>query len=638
MLLQFRKLTRGAIATIILGLVGLAMVIFLVPNMDLGQLGAPSSLAEVGGRKVTQADLARELEAERLQQRADGRNVSLADLIEDGAHRAKLEELISRNVMYAYVEKLGVSASDTQVAETIRNLPATINPATGAFDETLYAQLLDRLSYSAPQFEERIRRDLGNEMVGNAMVSGIRAPSSFGAMVFAFVSETRIISIADAGPAAVGALPAPSDAQLQTLWEETQNRWRVPERRALTLVYARPQDFVSRVNVPEERLRQEFETRRERLATPERRSYVRISAQNQAQANDAAARLSRGENPDAVAAALGVQVMRGADQARTQVPDQRVAEAVFTQARGAVRVVQGQLTNWVVVRVEGVEPASEPRFEDHREELRAAIAAEEAGGLLNTAMGAFDDARGAGASVPEAARQAGLPFVSVPPVDARGADEAGAPVPALQGRAELLEIAFETPEGDASNFTPVEDADVVIGVDRIVPATVRPLAQVRDQLVADWTARERAARMRELGAQVVSAVQGGQSFDAAARARGFTVRVSSRPINREAAAQVLGPEFTAQVFGAAQGGVVTETRNDGGLVAVAQIEQINRVDPATQPQVVETMRARVEQGLAASIAQAAQAQMLADTRPRRNDAMLERLYPSAEADEDAQGQ
>ena len=53
----------------------------------------------------------------------------------------------------------------------------------------------------------------GNEMVGNAMVSGIRAPSSFGAMAFAFVSETRVVSIADAGPAAVGAVPAQQEMQ-----------------------------------------------------------------------------------------------------------------------------------------------------------------------------------------------------------------------------------------------------------------------------------------------------------------------------------------------------------------------------------------------------------------------------------------
>ena len=305
-----------------------------------------------------------------------------------------------------------------------------------------------------------------------------------------------------------------------------------------------------------------------------------------------------------------------------------------------MQAVPSQLApgTWVVVRVEAIEPASEPRLEDHREELRRLIANDEAGALLNTAIGAFEDARGAGASVAEAARQAGLPFITVPPVDAQGRDAAGQPVEAIQGHAELLEIAFETPEGDASDFQPVEDADVMVGVDRIVPASVRPMAQVRDQLVDAWTARERAARMRELGAQVVAAVQGGQSLEDAARARGFTVRVNSRPIDRETATQVLGPEFTSQVFGAAQGGVVTQTRDDGGLVAVVEVEQINRVDPATQPQVVEAMRSRAEQGLAQSLAQAAQAQMLADTRVRRNDAMLERLYPSSEADEDAQGQ
>ncbi len=632
MLLQFRKLTRGAIATIILGLVGLAMVVFLVPNMDIGQFGGRGGhLAEVAGRKIAPLELSRELDARLREARSRGATVTERDAIEAGEHTRLLEDIITRHAAYAHAEKLGVSASDTQVAEAIRQLPALINPVTGAFDQSAYARLLQQVRYSQPEFEERIRNDISRQIVRSAMLNGVRPPSSFGALVFTFQTETRTISIADAGPAAVGAIGPATDAQLQTLWQETQDAWRVPEYRTVTLVYARPQDFVARVNVPEERLRQEFEARRAAMTTPERRSYVRISAPNQAQANDAAARLGRGESPDAIATALGVQATRGVDEPRNAVPDRRVADAVFSQPRGAVRVVQGM--TWAAVRVDAITPASEPRFEDQREELRLAIANEEAGTLLNTAIGAFDDARGAGASVADAARQAGLPFVTLPAVDEEGRDAARQPVAAFAGQQGLLEIAFETPEGEASDFTPAGEADVVIAVDRITPSTVRPMAQVRSELAQGWVVRERARRMRELGAEFVAAVDGGQSFAEAARAKRFNVRVNAQAIDRQTAERVLGPELAAQAFGASQGDVVTVTRPDGGVVAAVQVNQINRVDPATAPQAVEEIRARLEQDLTLSLNEAAEAQIVARARPRRNEPAIERAYPDADAEQ-----
>lgn len=637
MLLQFRKMTRGAAATIILGLVGLAMVVFLVPNMDMGQLGGSAQLAEVSGRKITPAQLSRELDLTLRAQRNNGEMVTQQEAVDAGLHRRLLDAMIGRNALSAYAEKLGVSASDTQVANYIRDIPNVMNPVTGSFDQTAYAQFLDTMRYSQSEFERDVRNDLSTQLAMSAMVNGVRAPSSFGALLYAYQAETRVVSMAAAPVSAVGAVAPPTEEQLQAFWQENQEQLRVPEFRALTLVFARPADFVGRVSVPEARLREEFEARRASLTTPERRSYVRISAQTQAQANDAAARLSRGESPDAVATALGLQMTRGADQPRNEVPDRRVAEAVFTQARGAVHAVQGQLTPWVAVRVDAITPGSEPSFEAQREELRLAIATEEAGGLLNTAIGAFDDARGAGASVTEAARQAGLSTSTIAEVEEGGRDRSGAPVAALEGHEDLLSIAFDTPEGEASDFIPAGDADVVVAVDRVVPASVRPLAEVREQLSQVWVAQERARRLRELGAEVIEAVRGGQSFAAAARAKGFTMGERSQTLNRQAASQIPSRGLPTQIFAAAEGAVVADMHVTGAAVLVAHVGQIDRADPASAPQVVEAARAQLEQSVTESLGVAARDEIVARARPRRNEPLLERTYPSSSAD-DAQGQ
>lgn len=636
MLLQFRHMTRGAVATIILALVGLAMVAFLVPQGGL-QIFPSQDLATVGDRSIRAPQLTRELELTLRGERAEGNNITQQEAIEAGVHLRLLEGMISRFALYNYADKIGVSVSDATVAERIREIPAVINPVTGSFDESAYDAFLQQLRYTRQEFEQDIRGDLTIDMMMEPLAAGVRAPSSYGALAFTYQTETRVVSIAEAPASAVGAIPPPNEAQLQAFWEENQERLRVPEFRAVTLVVADPAAFAQRVDVPEARLREEFDARRATLTRPEQRTYFRLSAQNEAQANDAVARLGRGEDPQAVASALGLQLSRGENQARSDVPDPRVAEAVFAmQPNAPARAVRGQLTPWVVVRVSGVTPAVEPSFEAMRDELRRVIALDEAADMLNEAVSGFEDARAGGATVADAARQHGLTVVTIPAVEEGGRDPSGEPVAALAEQEELLSTAFQTPEGEASDFIPAGDADVVVSVDRITPSTVRPLDEVREELTQVWLGRERTRRLREMSEEFMEAVRGGQGFAEAARAHSFSVVVPSRPIDRASAGQIPARALAAQIFGAAQGDVVSDLRVDGQAMLVAQVEEINRIDPAEQPQAVEAMRQQLGQTLTQSFGAAVQNEIVARTRVRRNENLLNQVFPRTGDSEEEQ--
>jgi peptidyl-prolyl cis-trans isomerase D len=608
------------------------MVAFLIPGGGL-QFNLSQNLAEVGGRSITPPQLSRELELTMRAQRAQGASVSQQEAIDAGFHRRLLEGMIGRTALYAYAEKLGVSASDALVAERIRQIPAVLNPVSGAFDTTAYDAFLQGMRYSRAEFERDLRDELAMQMLMDSMVAGLRPPSSYGALAFAYDAETRVVSIAEAPASAVGVIAPPTEAQLQAFWEENQEQLRVPEFRSLTLVYARPQDFMSRVEVPEERLREEFEARRAALTQPERRTYTRISTQTEAQANEAAARLARGERPEAIAAALGVQATRGENQSRNEVPDSAVAAAVFSMSAGATpRVVRGQLGPWAVVRIESIAPATEPNYAVVRDELRQAIAADEAADLLSAAIGAFEDARAGGASLAEAARRNGLTVATIPAVEAGGRAQDGSPISALEGHEEVLTTAFQTAEGEASDFMPVGEADVIVGVDSIIPSTVRPLAEVRDQLTQAWVARERGRRLNELGETIVAGVRSGQSLAAVARANRANVVVSSRPLARRDAAQIPARGLATQMFAAREGEAVSDMRADGGAVLVAVVEQINRVDPATAPQAVEASRVQVQEALDDSFGDALQSEIVDRMRPNRNERLLNQRFPASNAE------
>lgn len=644
MLLQMRNFSRSWIAIGLLVILGGMFVFFLGDGTNILsalQVRDTNTLARVAGRAITPAQLTRELDLTLRAQRNEGRNLSQADAIEAGVHLRLLEALIGRAALGAYAEKVGISASDEQIAARIREIPAARNQVTDAFDEAAYQAFLRQLGYDHGEFVEDLRGEMNTQMVMEALASGVRTPSSFGALALAYESETRTVSIAEAPASVVGAIPVPNDAQIQTFYEESQEQLRVPEYRALTLVFARVSDFIPRVEVPEQRLREEFEARRAALTQPERRSYIRLSAPDQAQANSAAQRLGRGESPEAVAAALGLRLTRGENHTRAEVLDARVAEAVFSMpARSPPRVLQGQLASaqWVVVRVESVTAASAPNFAEQSAAIRQAIAADEAGEMLNAAVSAFEDMRASGTAAAEAANRNGLVVTQIAAIDAQGRGPDGAPAPQFAEQTDLLATVFETGEGEATDFTPLGDADVLVAVDRIIPSKVRPLAEVRALLAQQWSVRERARRLRELGAELAEAVRGGQNFAAAARARRFNVAVSSRPLNRPTAAQALPRGLAGQLFAAREGAVVTEVRADGGAIWAAVTERITRVDPTEAPQQVEANRGQLQESLTASFGEAVQAEIIASAKPQRNEALVAQIYPRANAEGETEPQ
>ncbi len=637
MLLEWRKVTRGVFGTVILAGIGVAMVLFLIPR--IGGTSFSQSVARVGNTEITPAELSQKLDAALEQARANGQNISRDDAIAQNAHRQVLEGLINRTALYEYANRLGLDVGDAQIATLIRQMEGLRNPITGRFDPAILDQGLAQRHITREQFLDDIRIEATDAMVMELLVAGVRPPSSYGAVVLAYQRETRTVTIADAPVSVVGAVPAPTDAQLTTYYQANREAWRVPEYRALTLVYARNTDFTARVNIPDAQVDEELQARRATLAQPEKRSSLRITAANEQQANTIAGRLAHGENADAVARSLGLRAIHGANEARTAVSDANVAAAVFAMApNSAPRVVRGTLAPFVVVQVTSVTPAVNPdaaAINTLRTQIRQQMALDQASDLKDAATNAFDEARGGGASIADAARRVGLQVVAVPAVDAQGRDRAGQPIAMFAGdNNELLRTANQTNEGEASDFIPAgEGADVVIAVDHITPASIQPFDQVRQQVAQRWTAQEVARRAQDFVNRVTREIQGGRPFDAVAAEFRMHIAMNAQALNREQASHLPSRRLAAQIFAAAQGAVVNDVLIDPtgrGGVLIGIVERINRFDPSQAGPELQQARAMISREVARDLTQAVQAQVTADAHPERHEDVIRRNFRSSQ--------
>lgn len=635
MLAQMRNLTRNWFARIFLIFIALAMAVTLFQGdfvSGLQGMFSPSGPAEVAGRNVSDREVQREFNALLRRAQAQGQNIPRPQAIEAGLPARALEMIIQRRARQVYAERLGVHASNAQAAELIRSLPQVTNEMTGAFDPQAYESFLADIGYSPAEFEQEMRQSIAADQVVRAIVAGVRAPSSYGALLLAYRSERRTVSVAEIPASALGQIPAPTPAQLQTFYEDNRARFAVPEFRTATVVVARAADFAARAEVSEEAIREEFERRRAGLSTPERRTFVQIAAPDEAKARQAADRLSRGEDPQAIASSLGLQAVRQEDRAQADVADTSVRQAVFGLTAGApARAVRAQLSPWAAVRLESVTAGATPNLATVREELRNELALHQGGEAMNTALDAFESARDGGTPLADAARSAGLQVLTIEPITAEGRTRSGGPAEALLDMPDLIGTIFETPDGEATDFMPEgQGVDALVQVDQIIAATTRPFEEVRAVLVQQWSGRERARLLEEAAAQVATAVRGGTSFQDATRAANARIMARSQTLDRETGERMEDRQFFSLVFGGPAGQVSSAVRGDAGAVLLVHVERVERADASQNAETIERFRQQLSGSLQEGLAAASLAAAVEAANVRRNERRLQQLFPTDE--------
>lgn len=636
MLSELRKVTRGWVAMAIIGLLALAFAIWGIN--DVFKPIQSNEIAKGRGIEITQAEFnqAFDNELERIRAQAK-RPVTKQEAVEANVHMRLIDRLVSERAFDRIAHSMSIGVSDAMLLKQLHATQAFHSPVTGAFDNTTYQGLLARNGFSRGAYEADLRAQMARAQLGQALIAGLRPPTSFGRIEVAFQTERRTISIAAVTPDRIPAPPAPTDAEIETFFKAQSNAFALPEYRAFTVIRAEPADFAARVEVPEAKITELFEFRKAQLVTPEKRSFVMLSgATDRATAEAAGKRLSSGEDPAAIARALNLQSVSFDKKARTEAPDARIGEAVFASAVGQTTApVQG--VTWSVARVTEIVPGAAPNLEDLRPALHAEIAQEEAQTLMNDAVEKFDDIRASGADLEQAAAQAGLAVTKIPLIDTRGLDVTGRPENAVLDQGDLVRAAFTAGEGDPTDWTSTDaGGSYMVRIDSVRQAGPPPLAQIRDRVVYGWRMQKIGEGMRKVVEDIRAAVAGGASFADAARAQRVPVLTTSQSLDRRMAAQGgPSPQLMAAVFGSNEGSVVSAAGGPGGAVLyVAIVESIERPDPARDPQILEGVRQSLAPVLVDDVIATVQNMAKQEARVTLNQPLIDRLVGKTSPDDE----
>jgi peptidyl-prolyl cis-trans isomerase D len=624
MLSATRKFAKSWVAAVLIGLLVVSFAIFGVNDAFQGNY--TNDVISAGSRHISGPEFRREFDNFRKNAEEQAkRPVSVDEAVEAGLDRRLLQELATREAFGEMLSRTGVRPSDRLMEGELRKIPAFFNPISGAFDKALYQQRLGENGLSPARFENMMRDQIAESHMAAAMINGLRVPRAYGALGAIFEMEARDLGYFVIDPRSVTQPAAPTDAQLTEFMKENAERLTLPEFRVLTVVAFTPAQVGGDLKVDEAEVQKRFDFRKDTLSRPETRSLVQIPVKDAAAGQAVAARLSKGEDPAAVAKSIGVEPVVYADRPQSAVADKRVGAAAFGLQAGQVSgAIQGDL-GMAVVKVTKVTPGQAVTLNDVRPQIEAEIRKDAAAEKVYALTQAYEAARDEGANIVDAAKKAGVPTVTIGPVTQQGQGQQGQPTPGLTPK--MLEVAYGLASGAESELQDAgEGSYFAVRVDRVIPKALPPLAEVKPQLTRVWMMREMLKRLQTRADGFAERLRKGESLETvAAAAGGKVVRVTN--LDRQGAAEntQLSRDGLVKAFGAKPGDVFTAEHTQFGLI-VAKLEAVRAPTGPTLARVTEDVRPQLTMAffrdLGAAARKAARTEVKAKVYPDKARAAL----------------
>lgn len=491
-----------------------------------------------------------------------GRPLTTTEGAQFGIPQQTLGKLVAEAALDETADSLGLGLSDEELAKLIHSDPALIGP-TGTYDRLRLGQLLRSNGISEDEFVLERQAQALRQQIAQGVSGGMSAPAAYLEALHAYQSETRSLDYLRLTAAQLEPIADPDDATLTAYYDEQKDAYRAPEYRKVALLELSPESLARPESVSDEDVSAEYERTKDGYTDPEKRKVLQMTFTSREEAEAAAAKLASGTTFEDLMAErnLSEQDVALGLMARTDFLDAALGDAAFSLTEGETSgLIDGRFAP-AILKVTEIAPEHAKAFDDVKDEIRKALATENAEREVLDLMGEVEDARAGGASLAEVAQRFQLSVTTPAAFDATGKDDGDKTVdlPQVEG---LVSGAFESDVG-------VENDPLQLGsrgflwyeVTEVIPARERELSEVRQRVIDGWKAAQVAARLDELAADVAKRVKDGAAMTAIAEELGLTVQ-SQEGVSRSASA--LGREAVQAVFSGPVGTVQTVAgENDG---------------------------------------------------------------------------
>ncbi|KQZ13692.1 peptidylprolyl isomerase [Mesorhizobium sp. Root554] len=588
MLGSLRNVAGTWVAKGLLFLLVISFAVWGISGRLLGTVAGHHSVVVAGGTSVSVNEyrLAYDRQLSLMSQQF-GQRLTREQANTLGIDGQVLTQLVSGAVLDEQARKLGLGLSKDRLAQLTFDDPAFHGP-DGRFDRQTFEYLLRQIGMRPEDYLKNRSQVAVRQQIVEAVSDGMKMPDTFMKAVALYRGEDRTVEYLVLPKSLVEPIEAPSDSALSTYFDQNKKTYAAPEYRKFSYVRLEPEDIMDLSAVSDQQVAEDYEKNKARYTTPETRTIEQLVFKSADDAKAAFDSLKSGATFDKLVTAEGktqADTLLGT-LPKDKIADKAVADAAFALNVNEVSpVVQGSFGP-VLLRVTDIKPEVVKPVAEVSQQIKKDLALAEASRILLDVHDSYEDARAGGASMQEAADKLKLKVVTIDAIDRSARKPDGAVIETLPESASLIRSVFDAETGiENEGLTTADNGYVFYEVSGITPARDRTLDEVRQKVVADWTAAETSKRLTAKAEELEKRAKDGTALDAIAGELKLE-KQTKRGLKREADDADFGKDGTAAMFGVGEGGtgvVAAPTGEAKILFKVAEVFEPAGADASTVP-------------------------------------------------------
>ncbi len=638
MIAFFRSILQSKL---VLGLFAIIMIAFVITGVGTGSgglenlAGGANRIAKIGGISIDAPEATQSIQTQLDAARQQQPTLDMPGFIKNGGADQVVDQMINSRVFEAFGKKNDMVASSRMVDAELIGIQAFRGP-TGQFDRNIMLSVLQQRGLT----ETGLREDIARSKVASMMLvpagGAAKVPSGVVAPFASLLLESREGQIAILPNAAFLAGPEPGDAELTQYYSRNTARYTAPETRKIRYALIEKGRFSAQAKPTDDQIAAAYKAKAKDYAAKETRVFTQVIVSDQKKA-EALAATAKGGVPIATAAkASGGEATTLAPQDEAGyagLSSAAAAKAAFAAQQGDTLSAGKSALGWHVVRVDQITRIAGKSLAEARADLAPEIERTNLQRLFADFVAKVDDTVAGGATYDEVLKTYGLTSTVTPDITAGGIAPADRAFKAPPELTPLIKDAFQAELDDKPLVLNLGGGqlEAFYDLESITPATPRPLAAIRADVLADFKA-DRAARAAKKMADSIAAKASTGTPLAQAMTGAGTALPPLRPMRARrldiVQSQGKAPAPLVLLFGMPGNTARVLESEDKKAWFVVKLDRIIPGDVSTQPQLVEISRQQLGQVVGEEYVAQFVAAMKADLKVTRNDAAITRLKRS----------
>ncbi len=618
-----RKLTKSTLGTIVT-IVFLLLILASFALMDMQNYISggvtPGALAEVGDQAVTERELSADMQRRLADMRQQNPEADYSAMAND--FPAILGALIQNRALQVFARNHELYLSKRLIDAEIVKLPAT-RGLDGRFSEEAYANFLQQQRLTDGEVRDLIATGLVSRLLLAPAAANARIPVGVATPYASMLLEAREAEIAMVPAEAFAAgIGTPSDADIQAFYAANGARYMVPEQRVLNIARFGPEQ-VAQVAATDQEIAAYYQANQANYAGKSVRVMSQAIVQSEAAGRALVQRARAGGALGAGATSLGAR----SREDLADIAGDAVAAATFAAKAGdIVGPIRSDL-GWHVIKVESVRAEAGQSLSAVRDEIAARLTADKKKEALTDLITRIEDSIVDGASFAEAVKAAGISASRTPAITAGGVARAQPDFKLPAELAPAVRAGFDLGEGDEPVVETLEgDAGyALVGVEDIVAAAPAPLASIRDQVVADWRAKQARDRAKSAAGAIAAKVAKGANMRQAIGEADVDLPAPEKVAKRRMELSAFGgnvPPAMGMMFSLAEGRSRMVTDPQGRGFIIVKVTKITPGNATLQPGLISRIQSEFQQAASAEYAEQMANAIQAEVGVVRNEAAI----------------